>query len=253
MGLNHFADWSEEESNKMMSGVKPAAKDMEAEQIDVDTDNLDLEVDWRVLYRPARNQGSCGSCWAFTAMGTVEGTAALKAKVALSDYVSTQQQVDCVTTNHGCNGGDPGNALDWSAANGNAMESQYAYTAKAGACKSEIKGKVLIAGSKWLGVAVAKPAYQAIVALGPQNAMIHANAQFQAYSSGVFKPECTQDVNHGVVAVGYGVDLQFGFYWIVRNSWSTEWGMSGYAKVADDGSSPNGCGIRGYVNQVLPL
>ncbi|KAH8410753.1 hypothetical protein KR222_004672, partial [Zaprionus bogoriensis] len=212
--------------------------------------NIPSSIDWRAkgAVTPVKNQGNCGSCWAFSSIGTLEGRHFLATQqlVALSE----QNLVDCSTENGGCDGGWPATALQFIKNNGGVdTEASYPYEAVQGVCRfnpsnvgATVSNVVWVAGNEAaLKVAVAEK--------GPISVAIDSSL-LQHYSSGVFnEPSCSSEVDHGVLVVGYGSDAVGGDYWIVKNSWGTSWGEDGYALMARNRN--NQCAIASY--GVYPL
>jgi len=214
-------------------------------------------VDWvaKGAVTPVKDQGQCGSCWSFSTTGALEGAYYLKYGQLVS--FSEQQLVDCDTLgnggrDHGCNGGLMDNAFNWISKNGGlCTENDYPYisgtTKTADTCKNSCK---LVSGSKiakYVDVAASSDtAFMAALALQPVSVAIEADQRdFQLYKSGVFTGTCGTNLDHGVLAVGYGTDSGLDYY-KVKNSWSASWGESGYIRLGrgTQYNSGNGqCGI----------
>jgi len=202
-------------------------------------------VDWRTkdAVTPVKDQGQCGSCWAFSTTGSVEGAVAIagdKTAVGLSE----QQLVDCSSAqgNQGCDGGLMDQAFQYIISNkGIASEAAYPYTAQDGTCKTGAKSVAKI--SSFVDVTGGdENALAKAVNIGPVSVAIEADqACFQFYSGGVLTdPSCGTQLDHGVLAVGYGT-YSGQDYWIVKNSWGQSWGIeSGYVWIA---KGDNECGI----------
>jgi len=193
------------------------------------------DIDWRSkgAVTPVKNQGQCGSCWAFSATGAIEGWAVAKGGKSLIS-LSEQAFVDCTRAvgNQGCNGGWPDKTINWAATHGVPTESSYPYTGRDGTCKSFTPA--LKPGGVGTGSGEATLAGQ----LGslPVSVCVDASGGFQSYHSGVFSGPCGTQINHAILAVGYTAS-----YWIVKNSWGTTWGSSGYIFMA---RGKNLCGVN---------
>jgi hypothetical protein len=191
---------------------------------------------------PVKNQGQCGSCWAFSTTGSVEGAYF----VAIGKLVSLSEE-DLVQCDHGgdqgCQGGLMDNAFKWIEQNGLCSEGDYPYSSgggTAGTCKTSCSPVVTVTGftdvppkdEKALLLAVAKQ---------PVSVAIEADkSAFQLYNSGVLdSTSCGTQLDHGVLIVGYGTDGGKD-YWKVKNSWGATWGESGYLRMVRD---KNMCGI----------
>ncbi len=201
-------------------------------------------VDWVAAGAvvPVKNQQQCGSCWAFSAVGALEGAHFLKTGQLVS--LSEQNVVDCDTVDQGCSGGLMDNAFDYAAsAGGLCTEAAYPYTATSGsACVTNCARVPHTAPSGHTDVAQTDAALMAAIAQQPVAVAIEADQSgFQFYSSGVFTGECGDNLDHGVLAVGYGpaAGVSPAFY-KVRNSWGASWGDAGYVKIA---RGKNLCGI----------
>lgn len=204
-------------------------------------------IDWRASgwVTDVKDQQQCGSCWAFSAVGAIEGQHANATGQLVS--LSEQNLVDCSYGYgcEGCDGGWPEAAMRYVAANGGLdTESSYPYTADDGSCaynKSESGGYVSNTHNVTSGDMNAL--YNAIAKVGPISVAIDAEGDFQFYSAGIFSStECSsQMLDHAVLAVGYGVSPSKQKYIIVKNSWGSDWGMDGYIYMSAEIS--NMCGI----------
>jgi len=243
--LNKFADLTSAEFKITYNGYKPELRRNGF------TTLTDLKVgayptgslDWtsKGAVTGVKDQGQCGSCWAFSSTGSIEGAVFLKHGHLTS--LSEQQLVDCSTAqgNAGCNGGLMDSAFKYVQINGLCQESAYPYTAKNGVCKST--SCTSSTDSKITGykdVAHTEASLGAAVDITPISVAIEADQSgFQLYKSGVFCGTCGTSLDHGVLAVGYG-DEGTSPYWKVKNSWGTSWGESGYIRMC---RNSNKCGI----------
>jgi len=205
-------------------------------------------IDWRTkgAVGPVKDQGSCGSCWAFSTIASLEGAHARAASKYVS--LSEQQLVDCSTSfgNQGCNGGLMDQAFQYliNATKGDDTEVSYPYTATDGQCsyKPATVGATI---KKYVDIPAQDETalLDAVSTAGPVSIAIQAADDFMFYDSGVYdSTECSsapETLNHGVAAVGYGVDGSAAF-WIVRNSWGATWGEQGYIRMA---RGKNMCGL----------
>ncbi|GMR53097.1 hypothetical protein PMAYCL1PPCAC_23292, partial [Pristionchus mayeri] len=188
----------------------------------------------------------CGSCWAFAAVGALEGQHAKK-KGEIVEF-SEQNLVDCSTDygNKGCEGGLPENAYNYVKANGGIdTEDSYPYQGDDEECKFEKKSVgESDEGFVDLPAGDEEALKNAVALIGPISVGMDANhLSFQGYKEGVYyEPGCDSDaLDHAVLVVGYGTDEDHGDYWIIKNSWGTGWGEKGYFRIARN--RDNHCGI----------
>lgn len=248
MAMNHLGDMTSEEVSEKMTGLL-VPTDMDRTftmALDESVTKLPKYVDYRKknMVTSVKNQGSCGSCWAFSSAGALEGQ--LARQTGTLEDLSPQNLVDCVKENSGCGGGYMTNAFQYVADNsGIDSEAAYPYMGVEQQCRynsSEVAAQCK--GYKEVPVGNEHALAVALYKVGPISVGIDASQSgFQFYSKGVYyDPECNKDdINHAVLAVGYGVTGKGKKYWIVKNSWSENWGNKGYILMARN--RDNLCGI----------
>ncbi|KAI3665690.1 hypothetical protein L6452_44320 [Arctium lappa] len=243
VGLNRFADITNDEYRSMYLGTRSYADRRIAklqragisQRYAVENNEMLPEnVDWRKsgAVAPVKDQGSCGSCWAFSTVAAVEGINKIVTGKLIS--LSEQELVDCDNVyNSGCNGGGMDDAFSFIVSNGGIdTESDYPYKGVDGVCDPlRNKAKVVSIDGYEDVPPMNEKALMKAVAHQPVSVGIEASGLgFQLYSSGVFTGSCGTDLDHGVVVVGYGSENGKD-YWIVRNSWGSNWGEDGYIRM----------------------
>jgi cathepsin L len=251
VAMNKFGDLTSEEFVSIYNGLKINATEYQS-SLDAYTHNPLYEmadtVDWRTkgAVTNIKDQGQCGSCWAFSATGSSEGAWSIKKGKLVS--LSEQQLVDCSTTqgNEGCNGGLMDYAFKYIIAQGpkgDSTEATYKYTARDGSCKASSGSMgATLSSYKDIQKGSETALQSAIMNVGPISVAIDASqSSFQFYSSGVYYEKycSSSQLDHGVLAVGYGTSTAD--YYIVKNSWGTDWGMQGYILMSRN--KQNNCGI----------
>lgn len=244
LGHNEFSDMTSDEFNSVMLTGYVEDKTREKDYEVLSTKNLDDAKDWVTLgaVTPVKNQGQCGSCWAFSAVMSVEGDLFIEQGKLIS--LSEQDLVSCDHNgDQGCNGGLMDNAFEWIDASGICTEAAYPYTAgngTAGSCKTSCTRAIKITDYKDVAQKD-ETALLAAVNQQPVSVAIEADKSvFQLYKSGVLTSKsCGTQLDHGVGIVGYGVSNGTN-YWKVKNSWGSSWGMDGYILMERD---VNMCGI----------
>lgn len=218
-----------------------------ADSVEVDMGVRDFcHKDWRDdgVVSGVKNQGGCGSCWAFSAVGSLETAYALKNKKLVE--FSEQELVDCSGDygNNGCGGGLPTFAFDYIKDHKISLEKDYTYTAEDRSCKAKkYPDRYGIKGYKTLKPANVDGLLKAINEQ-PVSVGIEVQNDFMHYTSGIYTNDnCGQALNHGVTAVGFNVEKdESKSYFIVKNSWGNRWGEKGYIRMLV-GHGNGTCGI----------
>jgi len=284
-GLNHLTDMTEEEV-KEFYGLKPITlndiknnlrslravslddfNEDEEELMPINapvrgdvSEHIHVPVNHLDNMRPIRNQGQCGSCWAYTTLAVMEGSYNKQYDPDLTDWWSTQQSVDCDAGNGGCNGGWFYNAFNFYKSNDFIPDAAYSYKgAKGPTCRNKETGmkhsKVKVASFDYCyscqGSATNQAKFNTMLQAGPMGVAVDANAHWFSYSNGILDCACSSGINHAVTCIGYGETAEDecnkgGKYFIVRNSWGTGWGEQGYVRVAHKDTNSNSCNIENY-------
>jgi len=272
LGVNRFADLTTEEFSKQVRALRSQTREGRARDsawLGVHTyqnEVLPESVDWsqRGAVTEVKNQAACGSCWAFAATGALEG--ALQQKTGSLVALSEQQFVDCSANfgNMGCRGGWTDSAFEYAAGTAICTEQSYPYEANdEGNCRvscdkalekgdivgyRDVSAGVLEAKFWLIDYKVLQQAQEAdlmsAVAQQPVSVAIEADMpSFQFYTGGVLSGYCGGQLDHGVLAVGYGTSTTGMEYWKVKNSWGKDWGEAGYIFLQRKKGLGGECGI----------
>lgn len=247
-GITKFADFSSGEFKQVSLGYKP--------NINMNTNSKSIQlnkysgnetyVNWVDVYTTAvKDQGYCGSCWAFSATEQIESDAIRIGLLTTSDALSPEQIVQCDTVDDGCDGGNTETAFEYvKNAGGLETDEVYPYTSYydvTGNCVSN-SADYVVTVDDYYSLSDEDSMISHIFSTGPISVCLDASS-WSSYVSGIITT-CGMDVDHCVQAVGINMDEG---YWIVRNSWGTEWGNEGYIWLA---SGSNMCNIAYDPNYV---
>lgn len=244
VGVNKFSHFTTEEFVAQFTGVKggrttkPDDADMGMLEAGVRANAVDwTNVGNMPVVGPVKDQGQCGSCWAFSGVGVLESAFALAGGELTS--LSEQQLLDC--EGDGCEGGWPYEALTYFGQNGVCSEKSYGYsatwTADGNTCHKEECDVVVQPGvvTGFKNVARSLNALESALNQQPVSITVYVDSGFSAYRSGVYTHACgaEEDINHAVIAVGYDSDS-----FKVRNSWGPDWGENGYIRIGKNVEDP---------------
>lgn len=220
-GMTIFSDQTESEMLRRMGAIAPTTES----QVPIHTTEsvADADIDWRKNLEPVQNQGQCGSCWAFSATATFEARYKMSGKT-LTKF-SEQEAVDCTSSQYGCNGGWYEAVWQMLKSDKFCTSSSYPYKAVKQTCRktscdgrANDKGYVLVSKTE-------SAMYDALKS-GPISIAVDAST-WSSYRGGVLT-SCGTGMNHAVVLSGYQSGNNA---WVVRNSWGTGWGESGYIRI----------------------
>ncbi|XP_062005478.1 senescence-specific cysteine protease SAG12-like [Rosa rugosa] len=252
LSINKFSDMTNEEflthhtGYKIPTTLSSTSSDFSYQSLAAT--GIPARVDWREqqAVTPIKDQARCGACWAFTVVAAVEGLTKIKTGRLIS--LSEQQLVDCDHQSSGCMGGSLLSAYSYVIQNGGlTREENYRYqgtdkgtcdTNKESQHAAHITGYVRVPSNSENDLLKA-------VSMQPVSIGISAyGMDFQHYNIGVFSGSCGTNLNHAVTAIGYGTTAGGIPYWLIKNSWGTDWGESGYMRILRNSNSPQGmCGL----------
>lgn len=274
LGMNSFGDLTQEEFKltflqcnflKNTTASTPQTENpMKTFLQDTPTDKAIREftlpswVDWRQkgAVSPVSHHGSCGSCWAFSAIAAIEGANFVARQ--RTEQLSAQQLIDCVGRGrggHGCSGGLMHGAFEYAMSTDLCTEQQYPHRGREGRCVDFVACSTDHIVANYYNVTEGSrfDLYTAI-AQQPVSVGVDASGEaWQFYKSGILSSGCGEELNHAVAAVGYSVETFWWFfrnnYIIVKNSWGTDWGMNGFMHISSNMETGKGmCGIYQYAN-----
>jgi len=227
-GVTKFMDMTSEEFKATYLTYTPR-NESSFERVEVEFSGTNAaKIDWlsKGAVTDVKDQGQCGSCWAFSATEAIESYAFLAGQPLYE--LSAQQITSCDKTDAGCNGGNTETAYEYlEDAGGLDLEADYPYKSgdgKSRMCKAKT-GKYAVEVKSYKSVKKGEANLEKVLNEGPVSICVAADS-FQTYNGGILK-SCPGQIDHCVQAVGYTAN-----YWLVRNSWATDWGEDGYIRVA---------------------
>jgi C1A family cysteine protease len=245
---NKFADLTNEEFSVLYLGFNydPNRVRENVQYLDESEAPEGTSWDWRKkgAVTPVQDQQTCGSCYTFSSAGALEGLWFISKATLIN--LSEQQMLDCTSSygNQGCSGGLMDNCFKYTKEKGIQKGDDYPYKNKVNTCAYDAK-KIVFKNTGYTDVP-ADDFTQLRVAVKKQPvavAVMAASDGFKNYKSGILSANCGTDLDHAILAVGYGSG-----FWIVKNSWGASWGEEGYVRIAS-GSQNNGAGVCG-INSV---
>jgi cathepsin F len=254
-GVTKFADLTTEEFKAYRGMRNPKGMHAPVTKFTANTPTVPAEINWATIgaTSPVKNQGQCGSCWAFSATEQIESMWYLQHPGTKILDLSPQQIVDCDSTCDGCNGGFPTWAYDYvQKAGGLENATIYPYLAEQETCRFNVADeKATVTGFSWLSNDTHKDEgamLDYVGTTGPLSIAVDASS-WQFYKFGVIRVICGTTLDHAVQIVGYATEtgLLKTPYWIVRNSWGADWGEQGFVRVE---RNKNLCGIAEFATTV---
>ncbi|CAG9769426.1 unnamed protein product [Ceutorhynchus assimilis] len=248
MAINTFADLTREEFGQLLGFSAGSQANITRNNPVFQPSGAAVpdEINWieKGAVTGVKDQGDCGSCWSFSATGTIEGQYFLKNKKLVS--LSEQNLVDCSTGygDDGCSGGLMDNAFKYTMDYGIMSEASYPYLGVDATCKYE-SNKVVAKVQSFVDIVVGSEdgLKSAVGTVGPVSVAVDAS-EFQFYGSGIMDSAYCNNgreyLDHGILAVGYGNENGVD-YWLVKNSWGADWGENGYIRMSRN--KDNQCGI----------
>lgn len=252
LGVNQFADLTQDEfaEKYLNQGISSQSALESHDYSELSNDSSAGDADWTRCMTPVENQGTCSSCWAFSVSGTFEG-AACRGGYPINK-LSRQELLDCSTPdgNQGCRGGMIHTTFNYilrQNPKGITSAASYPYRGSSGACQARGLQKAPARLSRYGRVRNKSEAavQKAVTDFGPVAVAISAEqSDLQFYKGGIFNGNCSTQLDHAVVVVGFGAQ-----FFKVKNSWGASWGEAGYVRLARNTGRQGGmCGVTLDVN-----
>jgi len=251
MGVTKFADWTREEFKKHLTYNSPTKKVTSKRKAKhMHADQLPTTVNWvtQGAVTPVKDQGQCGGCYTFSSTGALEGQVFRKSGQLVS--LSEENLLDCSSNynNQDCNGGTMQACFQYVQDNGGLdTEASYPYTSGGGVDNSECSydadnSAATVSNIQTIESGDEQALAKALASVGPISIAIDAS-NLQFYKGGVYADSncSSSNLDHAVLLVGYGVSSNGQQYWLVKNSWGTNWGLNGYFELARNQN--NMCGV----------
>ncbi|KAH9742315.1 cysteine proteinase [Citrus sinensis] len=244
LGTNEFSDLTNEEFRASYTGYNRPVPSLSRQSSRPSTfkyqnvTDVPTSIDWRKkgAVTHIKNQGNCGSCWAFSAVAAVEGITQITGGKLIE--LSEQQLVDCSTDNNGCSGGLMDKAFEYIIENkGLATEADYPYQQEQGTCDEQKEKAAAATIGKYEDLPKGdEHALLQAVTKQPVSVFEASGQAFRFYERGVLNAECGNNCDHGVAVVGFGTaeEEDGANYWLIKNSWGETWGESGYIRILRD-------------------
>jgi C1A family cysteine protease len=262
-GWNDFTDMSEEEFKKTHLGYAPPKNSTVAwglpylgeHRFEGNLSDLPSDWDWSMagqgggisVVTQVKNQGQCGSCWAFSTTGALEGAHSVANGIDAGKIsMSEQQLIDC--SGSGCGGGSPARAIEWEKGQNVCQEQSYPYKGSSQGCRTQGCTAILNQGSIWGHYSIQRDEGSHCSGLmqRPLSVVVAVNNAFQRYHTGILN--CPQGrTDHAILLVGYGY-LNGQKYWKVKNSWGTRWGLDGFGLLARGIGGTDACSVLSGTN-----
>lgn len=254
LGVNQFADLTWDEIKSRYLGLAPFDDTVCDADIRQPNQNGDIrKIDWKDLGKvtEVKNQKQCGSCWAFSAVASIESIYAIKRNENIE--LSEQQLIDCSReyNNHGCSGGMIGRALKYATENPIATESNYPYQGHGNFCKADADFKYKI--DSCVRITPSTTGLIEALKVQPVSIAMSVELSFAFYKFGIYNPRrCSPHINHAMLAVGFNLDHRKP-YFHGKNSWGKLWGWFGYFKIAIGNTESGTCNIAGSGHNFVPV